>query len=229
MGSQFYLTVTGRKQGQFKSESTEPGRKDKWIPALGFEMAVEAPHDPQSGLPTGKRRYSPVRIVKEWGAASPQALTALATNEVLTNVTMQFVRAAADGIEATYQTCDVDQRVVPARGTGERGRRSGWRTTRWVARSLPRESAIRRMNGKNGPSLSRRLCSTTSTGRPASPMTGTPRRAHSRGVVRQYHSHAGGATRLTALPPARPRGSTARPSPSSRSGARHPIPHPYRH
>jgi type VI secretion system secreted protein Hcp len=124
MGSQFYLTVTGKKQGQFRSESTEPGRKDKWIPALGFEMALEAPHDPQSGLPTGKRQFSPVRIVKEWGAASPQALTALATNETLTSVVMQFVRVAATGTEFVYQTVTLTNaafmRVARVKGAPER-------------------------------------------------------------------------------------------------------------
>ena len=31
-----------------------------------------APRDAASGMATGRRQYAPVRIVKEWGAASPQ-------------------------------------------------------------------------------------------------------------------------------------------------------------
>ena len=31
-----------------------------------------APRDSASGMPTGKRQYAPVKIVKEWGAASPE-------------------------------------------------------------------------------------------------------------------------------------------------------------
>ena len=33
---------------------------------------VVAPRDLATGMATGKRQYAPVKIVKEWGAASPQ-------------------------------------------------------------------------------------------------------------------------------------------------------------
>jgi hypothetical protein len=33
---------------------------------------VIAPRDSASGMATGRRQYSPVKIVKEWGAASPE-------------------------------------------------------------------------------------------------------------------------------------------------------------
>ena len=33
---------------------------------------VVAPRDSASGMATGKRQYAPVKIVKEWGAASPE-------------------------------------------------------------------------------------------------------------------------------------------------------------
>ena len=33
---------------------------------------VVSPRDSASGMATGKRQYAPVRITKEWGAASPQ-------------------------------------------------------------------------------------------------------------------------------------------------------------
>jgi hypothetical protein len=33
---------------------------------------VVTPRDSASGMATGKRQYAPVKIVKEWGAASPQ-------------------------------------------------------------------------------------------------------------------------------------------------------------
>jgi hypothetical protein len=33
---------------------------------------IVAPRDAQSGMATGRRQYAPVKIVKEWGAASPE-------------------------------------------------------------------------------------------------------------------------------------------------------------
>lgn len=33
---------------------------------------VVAPRDSQTGMATGKRQYAPVKITKEWGAASPE-------------------------------------------------------------------------------------------------------------------------------------------------------------
>ena len=33
---------------------------------------VISPRDSASGMPTGKRQHAPVRIVKEWGAATPE-------------------------------------------------------------------------------------------------------------------------------------------------------------
>ena len=38
--------------------------------------ALIAPRDSSSGMPTGKRQHGSVKIVKEWGAASPQLAAA---------------------------------------------------------------------------------------------------------------------------------------------------------
>jgi len=107
MAFQAYIAVKGIKQGQFKSETAAEGRKDKWMPLVGFTMEVISPRDPATGLPTGKRQYAPLTIVKEWGAASPQALTAWANNETLTEVDIEFTRpatTASGGTEIVYQT-----------------------------------------------------------------------------------------------------------------------------
>ena len=104
MALQAWIAVKGSKQGQFKSETIAAKRRDKWMPVLAFTMGVTSPHDPASGQISGKRQHQPVTIVKAWGAASPQGLIAIAANEVLTEVDLEFTRASTIGEEVVYQT-----------------------------------------------------------------------------------------------------------------------------
>jgi hypothetical protein len=55
---------------------------------------VVAPRDAASGMATGKRQYAPVKIVKEWGAASPQLREMRPSYDVKT---IKTARTAADG------------------------------------------------------------------------------------------------------------------------------------
>lgn len=73
------VSVTGAKQGSF---SQSP------IPVTGFSHEIISPRDPASGLPTGKRQHQPIVITKQLDATTPLFLSALVTNEVLTNVTI---------------------------------------------------------------------------------------------------------------------------------------------
>lgn len=118
-----YLSVKGNRQGQFKGESNEENRKDKWMVVLSFAMDLEAPRDPGTGQPVGKREWKPVKVVKEWGAASPQALTACATNEVLSEVLIEFTKTNANGDEHVYQRITLANATIAAvaRFTGQPG------------------------------------------------------------------------------------------------------------
>jgi type VI secretion system secreted protein Hcp len=60
--------------------------------------------DAASGLPTGKRQHKPVVITHELGGSSPQFLNALATNEVLDEVVINFFRMERTGQEVNYYT-----------------------------------------------------------------------------------------------------------------------------
>ena len=73
----FALTITGQRQGSFAGDGSV-----RDIRGLSYELEVIAPTDPASGQATGRRQYKPLTITKEWGASSPQILTALATNAV---------------------------------------------------------------------------------------------------------------------------------------------------
>ena len=102
MAQQAWIAVKGSKQGQFKSEipatdKKDEKRADKWSAVLAFTMGVTSPRDPATGLPTGKRQYQAVTIVKQWGASSPQALAACANNETLTEVVIEFTRPSTSG------------------------------------------------------------------------------------------------------------------------------------
>jgi hypothetical protein len=55
---------------------------------------VVAPRDSASGMATGRRQYAPVKIVKEWGAASPQLRAMKPSYDVKT---LKSARTAADG------------------------------------------------------------------------------------------------------------------------------------
>jgi hypothetical protein len=55
---------------------------------------VVAPRDSASGMATGRRQYAPVKIVKEWGAASPQLRAMKPSYDVKT---IKSARTAADG------------------------------------------------------------------------------------------------------------------------------------
>jgi type VI secretion system Hcp family effector len=104
MAFQAHLSVKGKKQGQFKGEGAQNRGRSDWISILGFSMGVKSPRDAGTGLPNGKRQLEPVTIDKEWGAASPQALTACSTNEVLTGVTIEFLKTNPNGEEYVFQT-----------------------------------------------------------------------------------------------------------------------------
>ena len=85
-----YVTVTGMKQGKFRGEIPRKGYENK-IAALNFEYGVAIKPDAATGLPSGKRQHKPIRIMKAWGAASPQLFAALTANEVLSTVVIDFV------------------------------------------------------------------------------------------------------------------------------------------
>src|SRR5262249_6176048 len=104
MAIQAYISVKGSRQGQFKGEALKAGRQDKWMSVLSVVMDLQVPRDPATGQATGRRQYLPVKIIKAWGAASPQGLSACATNETLPEVRIEFVKATMTGVEEVYQS-----------------------------------------------------------------------------------------------------------------------------
>ena len=111
MAYEFYVTIKGRKQGQFKGESLREREKGK-IPALRFVYAVKSPRDAATGQASGKRQHTPIMITKQWGPASPQIFQALVTNEVLEQVLFEFIQTGADGAEEVYYTITLTNAAI---------------------------------------------------------------------------------------------------------------------
>jgi type VI secretion system secreted protein Hcp len=99
------MVITAEKQGKFQGEGT--GDRKSSIPILAFTMELNAPTDPATGRASGKRQYQPITIIKTWGAASPQALTAVSTNETLTTVSFQFFNTDVAGREVAFQNVNL--------------------------------------------------------------------------------------------------------------------------
>jgi len=135
MAFQAYMSVKGKKQGQFKGEAIQDKRKENWIPVLSFTMGLKSPRDISTGQASGKRQFEPVTIVKEWGAASPQGLTSCATNEVLSEVLIEFIKTNSNGENYIYQTVKLTDATFAQilRFTGEAESTGGGSSSRQAA------------------------------------------------------------------------------------------------
>ncbi len=111
MAVEFYVMVKASKQGTFMGESAKPAHKDQ-IAASDFEYSVVSPRDLASGNASGKRQHNPIKIIKEWGASTPQFFQALITNEVLKLVTFEFVQNNAEGKEEVFYTVKLTNAAV---------------------------------------------------------------------------------------------------------------------
>lgn len=107
-----YMTATGETQGEIKGSVTQAGREGS-MKVEEFSHSVSQSIDSASGLPSGKRQHRPIRITKEIDKASPLLMTALTTNEKLTEVRIDFWRPSSSGVEDQYYTVElVNARVT---------------------------------------------------------------------------------------------------------------------
>ena len=113
MACEAYVTFEGTKQGKFHSETLQGHSKFEGSRILNFEFPVEwlGGGGVHSGHATGKRQWGPIKIVKEWGAASPQLLGALASHESL-KVKLQFTKPSQDGKETVYYTIQLTNALI---------------------------------------------------------------------------------------------------------------------
>lgn len=98
---QMFMSAKGQTTGDFLGDSTQKGHeKDTVLLAYSYELV--SPRDAASGQATGRRIHKPVKITKVLGSSSPQYLNALATNERLTTVVINFFKASHAGVSTNY-------------------------------------------------------------------------------------------------------------------------------
>jgi len=90
-----YVGAQGMKQGVFRGLPTGPGRG--MVQVMKFAFDEHAGIDPASGQVNGRRQYSAVRLTKLLDPSSAQYLQAAASNETLSNVTINFFAPKASG------------------------------------------------------------------------------------------------------------------------------------
>jgi type VI secretion system secreted protein Hcp len=106
-----YASFKGTKQGQLKGESKlKSDSKNKVV--LSFEYGVQSPFDPNSGLPTGKRKHDPITITREVDSASPLLWQALCTNEALESVTFTFDKTGSGSSGKRFRTIEVKNALI---------------------------------------------------------------------------------------------------------------------
>ena len=106
----FLLTMTGTKQGKIKGSNTKKeGDLDfsQGVECHGFSYGVEVPIDSQSGLSTGKRKHTPITIVRESDSASPLLLQGFVTGEVFKTVKLQFSKTHSGGKYLPFRTIEL--------------------------------------------------------------------------------------------------------------------------
>jgi type VI secretion system secreted protein Hcp len=111
--NEFFVSVQGARQGQFKGESTRKGHEGEVV-GLSYDYGLKSPRDPASGQATGKRQHTPVTFTKEWGGSTPQFFSALVNNELLRTVKFQFFRTSVRGAEEVFQTVTLTNARVTA-------------------------------------------------------------------------------------------------------------------
>jgi len=88
------ITSTGAKQGKFAGQNPVKTRAGSSV-VLATEWACEAPRDNHTGLSVGKREHKPLVCHLTLDSACINYQTAIATNEVLSTVLVNFYQTAA--------------------------------------------------------------------------------------------------------------------------------------
>lgn len=86
--AQVVMEIQGVRQGIFKGEGSKnfPTKSE----VLGLQTEVSVPIDPSTGMQSGAAKMKTVYVFKLTGAASPQIFNAIASNEMLSTVKLEF-------------------------------------------------------------------------------------------------------------------------------------------
>jgi type VI secretion system secreted protein Hcp len=118
-----YCTVVGTTQGKLQGDPGLHGDATQ-IPVYAITEELTVPFDAASGQASGRRQHSPLTIVKELDASSPQFFSAAATGETLRSVTCTLYRSGGTGATQPYYKIALTNAIIVAikdRGDGVNG------------------------------------------------------------------------------------------------------------
>jgi len=110
MAMNIHLWIRGTTQGEIQGDSTvQSMSRENTIEAISFDHNVRVDTE-TSGMATGERSHSPIRIVKRIDRSSPLLHQALCNNEEL-EVTIKFYRPnpSGDGTTEQFYTIQLQQ------------------------------------------------------------------------------------------------------------------------
>lgn len=110
-GLLIYLTLKGQKSGDIKGSVTQKGREGS-ISVQYLQSKITSPRDAASGLATGKRQHEPLVFRKTIDKSTPLLLSALVTNENITEAHFKFWKPSATGAETQYFTIDLQNASI---------------------------------------------------------------------------------------------------------------------
>lgn len=114
-----YCTVVGAKQGKFQADAALHA-VSAGIAVYALTEDIKVPYDTSSGQSSARAQNSPVTIVKELDASSPQFFEAAITNERLTSVACTFYRTTGgEPMHAYYRITLTNASVVQVKDSGD--------------------------------------------------------------------------------------------------------------
>lgn len=116
-----YVTITGLKQGRLRGPSQYQGR----LLALSYFEATTGTRDPQSGQLTGAPTSGSYVISAEWGTTLPQLLTAITTDEIMSEVKFEFFRENGGRDEVYYVVTLTNAKIDSVNGDFAPGNAAG--------------------------------------------------------------------------------------------------------
>ena len=103
-----YMTIKGSKQGQIRSDATSDQIR---------LVSVVRDTPMAAAVPTGRRMHSTITITKEIDKASPMIFQALSTNEVLSEVVINF-NGASGGAKTAQKIVLTNATILSVRKAG---------------------------------------------------------------------------------------------------------------
>jgi type VI secretion system secreted protein Hcp len=120
--SKIYMVLENSGQAQHKGPSQ--GHR---VEVESFNQSIVSPRDASTGMSTGKRQHTGIKITKDVDSLSPILQRAASTNEVLKEVAFEFTRFNA-GKEQVYRTI----KLVNATVSSIQKRKTAGKTTREI-------------------------------------------------------------------------------------------------